>query len=124
MWPAVAFLIASELLLGMVRTRPATVPQDVTETPEDVPASTVETVTASTVPPVPEKHRRTVASPPAPTRIDATRKPDPAKVFREELAAGQLPSLRAVKQGAHCGIDRARAILAERAELIDAPQAA
>lgn len=46
------------------------------------------------------------------------------KVFAAELAAGQLPSLRAVKQQCHVGTPPARAILAELAELTDAPQAA
>jgi hypothetical protein len=71
MWPAVAFLVSSEILIGMLRARPGQAPEA-----------------------VPERRSRTVAARPAPTRIEARR--DPAKVFREELAAGQVPSLRAV----------------------------
>jgi hypothetical protein len=142
MWPAVAFLVSSELLIGMLRARPATAPETVTSTPlagdaagtgsvtqavtVDVTqaVSTVEAVPASTVPPKRERRARTVSVPGGPTRIDAKRRPAPERVFAAELAAGQLPSLRAVKERAHVGTPRAREILAELAELIDTSQAA
>jgi hypothetical protein len=65
-WPAVSFIIASEILVGMLRARPATVPQDVpqdvtSEAPVDAPEIVVEAVPASTVPPTRERHVRTVA---------------------------------------------------------------
>jgi hypothetical protein len=120
-WPAAAFLVSSEILVGMLRARPA-VPATVTEAvspdvTKAVPRVAPVDVPASTVPPRREARSRTVAARPAPTRIDAKRKPDPAKAFAAELAAGQLPSLREIKTRARCGTPRARVILAELAEL-------
>jgi hypothetical protein len=135
-WPAVAFLLASEILLSMLRARPATVAGPVTipsvpeapvtvagvpdVIPEHVPEIGVEAVPASTVPPVPKQRARTVARPV--TSATARRKPDPARVFATELAEGRAPSLRAVKERMHCGTDRAREIRQHLADML--PEAA
>jgi hypothetical protein len=142
MWPAVAFLLASEILLSMLRARPAPVAEDVTipsardtaeavaepvpvdvtgEAPENVPESVVEAVPASTVYPTREARLRTVAPAPA-TR--AKRKPTPEKVFARELAAGNVPSLRAVKERMHVGTPAAREIRERLVAMIDVPEAA
>jgi hypothetical protein len=138
-WPAVSFIVSSEILVGMVRARPATVPQDVAEVPGDVtetgtvpsapaadltvsavPEIGVEAVPARTVLPRREARSSTVAT----RRAPVAKSKSPEHVFRNELAAGQLPSLRAVKSVMHVGTPRARAILAELADMIETPQAA
>ena len=49
----------------------------------------------------------------------------PERVFAAEIEAGQLPSLRQVKQTMHVGTDRARAIRDEIAAILqEAPVAA
>ncbi|HEY6789910.1 MAG TPA: DUF2637 domain-containing protein [Trebonia sp.] len=64
MWPAVAFLVSSEILIGMLRARPGQAPEavadtvtvpheDPEDTPADVPEIAVNAVPASTVPPRP-----------------------------------------------------------------------
>jgi hypothetical protein len=101
------------------------VPQDVTsKAPVDAPEIVVEAVPASTLSPTRERRARTVAARPAPTRIDTKRSPAPERVFAAELGRGELPSLRSVMQRCHVGAPRARVILAELTELIDAAQAA
>lgn len=111
-WPAVAFVIAAEILVGMLRARPATVLQTV---PETVLGAQVPTVSepAMTVPesvsePSPKRTPKR-----APMGTSGTSKRAPEHVFAADLAAGRLPSLRAVKSQMGVGTDRARDILAE-----------
>jgi hypothetical protein len=105
-WPAVAFVIAAEILVGMLRARPAslaeTVPASVPEPVlQTVPAIAPVAVPVSTVPAVRDK------------RAPASKAKSAEHVFSAELAEGRLPSLRAIKTRMSCGNDRARAILAE-----------
>jgi hypothetical protein len=164
-WPSVAFLVSSELLVGMVRARPATAPETVAGTvaqdvtPVNVPEIAVQAVadpvtipsapaaapTVASVPGIvdvpgaaprhqavstvtttsaiyPARARRAQAV--APRRAPVGKAKPPERVFAAELAAGQLPSLRAVKSAMHVGTPRARVILAELSELTDVPRAA
>ncbi|HUN30393.1 MAG TPA: DUF2637 domain-containing protein [Trebonia sp.] len=140
-WPAVAFIVSSEILVGMLRARPApvtegvpeSVPLTVTvdtaqavtgETPVDVSETVADTVPASTVSPRRGGRARTVAARPAPTRIDARRKPDPVRVFAADLAAGKVPSLRAIKEKCHVGTPTAQEIRARLVAMTGVPEAA
>ncbi|MGH3264506.1 MAG: DUF2637 domain-containing protein, partial [Trebonia sp.] len=130
-WPAVAFIVASEILLSMVRAArdvpsadedagtvaaavpvpPATVPETAAETvPADVPVAEP----VSTVPPVPVVAPRAVAAR-APRRAAGGKPKAPERVFAAEIGQGELPSLREVKRRMNVGTDRARAILGELA---------
>jgi Protein of unknown function (DUF2637) len=134
-WPAIAFIVASEILLRMPRAArdlpsaegaaatvaaealpaPATVLEVVADTVpaavlEDVP----ETKAARTVPPVSEKHARAAAS--GRSRVTGVKTPE--KVFAAEIEAGRLPSLRAIKAAMHVGTDRARVIRTDLAATI------
>jgi Protein of unknown function (DUF2637) len=120
MWPSVAFLLASEILLSIVRARPVADEAgeevhaaNVTSAEEDqaddeVPARVLPMPTADYAPRMPAKTR--------PTR--AKRQPDPSKVFAAELADGRVPSLRAVKERMHVGTDNARIIREELAVIL------
>jgi len=135
-WPAVAFIMASEILLRMIRAtgtvpsaggaagtvaepEPA-VPGEVARVVPPVPPSVPLVIPAAVpvpvdgVPAVPGKRARTVAS----GRTPAARQQAPEKVFAAELAAGELPSLRAIKERMHVGTDRARVIHAGLASLV------
>jgi hypothetical protein len=134
-WPAVAFIVASEILLKMIRgagdvpsavratetvapatyTAPESTPEAVSDAvpevvPVDVPEIEPAADTASTVLP------RTVPAR-APRRAPARPK-SPGRMFAAELASGTLPSLREVKRRAGCGTPRAKAILTELESLI------
>lgn len=127
-WPAVSFVVSTEILLGQMRrarTTPApemtgptvsdTMPGGVAA---DVPGIGPVDVPASTLPPLPVVTTRTVAvrraRGPAPVRKSKA----PERIFAQEIQTGELPSLRQVKQRAHVGNDGARAILAELREAI------
>jgi hypothetical protein len=136
LWPAVAFIVASEILLGTVRRAGATpaaieaagavsetvtedVPDDVPAiVPADVPETTPAAEPVGTVYPVPAPVPPTVAAR-APRRAPAGKSSLPEKVFAAEVGRGELPSLRAIKQRARCGTDRARAIRDDLARLIE-----
>jgi hypothetical protein len=105
-WPAVAFIVAAEILVGMLRARPATV----TET---VPVSVPEPVMT-----VPESTPSSVLAQRAPRRAPASKSKSPEQVFSAELAEGRLPSLRTIKTRMSCGNDRARDILAGLESLV------
>jgi hypothetical protein len=118
-WPALAFLLASEILLSM-RARPVA-DQVKVETTDQVG---LETVTAQVLPmPTGDK------APRMPTRTRATRttpkrKPSPEKLFAADIEAGKVPSIRAIKERARVGTDNARVIHEQLLELIDVSQAA
>jgi hypothetical protein len=97
----------------------ADVPQD---GPERVPADVPEVepvkplrVPAGTVPPVRTTVPRTVASGRARGRAQAGRSKTPEKLFAAEIEAGELPSLRSIKDRCHVGTERARVVQAELA---------
>lgn len=134
-WPAIAFIISTEILVGQMRrargipTReagagtvadgvPHGVPGDVPVIePMPVPEIASVAVTASTVPPAPGGVPRTVATGRARGRAQARA---PEKVFAAEISRGELPSLRAIKSRARCGTDRARVIRDHLSELLPA----
>jgi hypothetical protein len=138
-WPAVAFIVSSEILVGMLRARPAA---PVTGT-EDVPGSVPQGIhggvphgVLSTMPevrqggvtgnlvqavadtPVAPGTTRTVAARTTPTettgptstRTKPKRKPAPEKLFAAEISAGKVPSIRAIKERAHVGTASAQVI--------------
>jgi hypothetical protein len=130
-WPAVAFIVASEILLRMMRaardlpsaaeaaetvasevpTAPATVPKTVAVTvPGDVPVDVPKVTPTSKVPPEPGKRVRTVAPGRASKRARVASVKTPEKVFAVELAAGELPSLRTIKTRMQVGTPRAQVI--------------
>jgi Protein of unknown function (DUF2637) len=139
-WPAIAFIVASEILLRMLRaargvpstgehaetaamipTAPVSTQETVADAvPEVVPVDVPADVPASTVPPVPEKRLRTVASGGAPKRAPSSGSKAPERIFAAEIEAGELPSLREVKRRAACGTPRAKAILVELGEVLAA----
>lgn len=133
-WPAVAFIMASEILLRMLRepgdvpsaedaawtvaaeapTAPATVLETVASTvPADVPQTGPVDVPADAIHPVPVAVPETVASGRAPARARTAGVKTPERVFAAEIARGEVPSLRAVKERMHVGTDRARVIRAD-----------
>jgi hypothetical protein len=120
-WPAVAFVIAAEILVGMLRARPASLAETVpVSVPERVLQTVPETVLEAQVPTVPEPAKVTVPesmqSLPvqrATRRASASKSKSPEHVFSAELSEGRLPSLRTIKTRMSCGNDRARAILTE-----------
>lgn len=65
---------------------------------EDVPETEPVTVPAS------------VPAPRAPRRAPSSKAKTPERVFAKELAAGELPSIRRIKQTMRCGTPRAREI--------------
>ena len=131
LWPAVAFIVASEILLGMVRragATPTTIEAAGTVSdvaPEDVAVAVPADVPASTVYPRPVSVPRTVPSTRAPRRAPSGKAKSPEKLFAAELAAGTVPSLRAIKSRMHVGTDRARVIRDQLAQALEAqPEAA
>jgi hypothetical protein len=130
-WPAISFVVSSEILVGMMRGTRDLPSADETEldsaTEAPIPSvSTLETVAdvvpadaledvpetevARTAPPVPVRVPKTVPSGRAPTRARVTGVKTPERVFAAEIDRGELPSLRAVKERMHVGTDRARVI--------------
>jgi hypothetical protein len=133
-WPAVAFVVASEILLKMLRvtretpqasTEPGTVSDLPVVDPDDVPGIEPVSVPASTVPTPPTPKVQTVATGRARRRAPAGRAKAPERLFATELATGQTPSLREIKRRAGCGTDRARAIRDQLAQIMqEVPEAA
>lgn len=142
-WPAVSFIVSTEILFGQMRraritpahddtalTVADTVPGDVHENvpsavPVDVPVIDPVTVPADGVPPTPVTVPRTVASGRARGRASGRASKTPERIFADEISRGELPSLRAIKTRAKCGTDRARAIREQLAEVLqEAPEAA
>lgn len=88
--------------------------------PLTVPEIASESVPASTAPTVPGAPVRTVSETRAPRRASGRKPGTPERVFADELSRGELPSLRAVKQRMGCGTDRARSILSQLSEGMEA----
>lgn len=137
-WPGVAFVVASEILLGMIRraggipmgesafetvaeVEPVAVPTGVPGVPssvaDDMPEIEPLTVPASTVPTAPVPVPGTVASR-ARGRASGCTPKAPEKIFSTEIGRGELPSLRAIKTRAKCGTDRARVIRDQLSEIL------
>ena len=142
-WPAVSFIISTEILLGQMRRaggipsrkeasgtvaatvpgiEPVTVPSAV---PVDVPEIAPVAVPVDGVPPAPVTVPRTVASGRARGRASKRKQTSPERVFAAEIERGELPSLRAIKTRAKCGTGRARVIRDQLSEVLkEAPEAA
>jgi hypothetical protein len=112
MWPSVASVLASEILLSMLRARPVA-----DEAPETTNQVELEPVTIAPVTPVVGTSRAGAVRP-VPTRTRPNRKPSPDKLFAADIAAGRVPSLRAVKEGCHVGTDKAREIREQLVALV------
>jgi hypothetical protein len=140
-WPAGAFLIASEILLSMLRARPVAdeAPASAAQADEDhageagqalareAGEDTPKPAAIAPATPVPPGTARTVAARTAPTKLRAKRKSAPDTVFAAELAAGTVPSIRAIKERCHVGTDSARVIREQLLALVGdgaTPQAA
>jgi hypothetical protein len=141
-WPAIAFIVASEILLRMLRaardlpsadaavaavaavvpTAPASVPGTVADAAPGETAESGPTVSEN----VPGGVPRVV---PVKARGQARRRSPkqsaPERVFVAEIEVGQLPSLRSIKARMHVGTDRARIIRDHLAEILqEVPEAA
>lgn len=140
-WPAVTFIVSSEIVVGMMRgardlpsadeagetvaagapTTPVSTPETVADAvPADVPQTGPVDVPADAIHPVPVKHTRTVASGRAPRRAPAGKAKAPQRVFAAEISRSELPSLRAIKTRMHVGTDRAREIRGQLANILQA----
>jgi hypothetical protein len=104
-WPAVAFVGAAEMALGMVR---AGAPIDAAL---PVPSHAVEGHPAMTPagPLVPGAPANGYAAPEG--------APEAARIFAAELSRGELPSVRRVRREMHVGQDRAQSVQAYLAAL-------
>jgi hypothetical protein len=132
-WPAAAFIVATEILIGQMSragTAPAREPAfgTVADVPcgvpvavldgapvpraADVPVAVPEPAAPDTVPTASGRAIRTVSS--------ARKSRTPERVFAAEIEAGQVPSLRAIKDKMSCGTDRARVILAQLTQTVEA----
>ena len=142
-WPAGAFLVSSEILLSMLRARPVAdeaaqhvapvneVPQTANEADEAQAvadedraddAATAPVLLMPTGDEVPKRPTRTRA-----TRTAPKRKPSPEKLFAADIEAGNMPTIRAIKERCHVGTDNARMIREQLLGLVgqaDVPQAA
>lgn len=107
-WPALAFIVSTEILLTQMR-RAGGIPTGDSVSggvPMGVPGTVPVAVPGDGVPPAPVPLPRTVAA----SRAHGRRAQAPERVFAAELAAGELPSLRQIKTKLHVGTDRARVI--------------
>ena len=123
-WPAVAFITATEILVGqMRRTGDTPAPDSVPETvADDVPEIEPLTVLASTVPPVPADTARTVASGRPRRRTSGRGAKSPEKLFAAEINAGTLPSVRQIKARAKVGTPKAQEIRDSLAAILQEAQ--
>jgi hypothetical protein len=119
--PAVVTTPAPAATDGTVSDVPVDVPGDV---PADVPEIALVDVPVDEVPTPPVTLPRTVPAKRAPRRPTAGKPKSPERIFAAELAAGTVPSLRAVKDRMHVGTDRARIIRDQLAAMLELPEAA
>lgn len=88
--------------------------------PGDVPAEQSDAVPAVTEKPVPKRASakpRKLAQRHAGSRSKVAPEVRAERLFRDDLAAGNLPSLRSVKSRVGCGTDAARRVLAHLSEI-------
>jgi hypothetical protein len=135
-WPAVSFIVATEIIVGQMRRAGATpapeavsatvsgVRADVTENvPVDIPVNAPAGVPPSTLHTAPVRRAPTVSA--ARARRAPVSKPKAAeRVFAAELAAGTLPSVRSIKTTLRVGTPRAQEIRDSLAAILEAPEAA
>jgi hypothetical protein len=124
-WPALSFLLASEILLSLLRAAPVAdeagkevgaqnVPDadeagqavahdaDEDQGEDEAPARVLLMPTGDEAPKMPTRTRATRTAP--------KRRPAPEKLFAAEIQAGTVPSIRLIKARARVGTDNARAI--------------
>ena len=131
-WPAVAFIVCTEILVAQMRRTGVPAAEMVGQTVADMVPGGVPVAVPVAIPvidpvivPADDVHhvpaRRAQTAAPARARGRALgRKPASAEtVFRGELAAGELPSLRVIKARMRCGTDRARVIRNQLAQGVD-----
>lgn len=106
-WPAVAFIGCAEMAIGMVRRTHATVPAE--DTPVSVPAAAL-VAPVSSAPAAAAPGPRPIPNRPRGRSRATVTEQDAERVFAAELAAGQVPSVRAVKARMHVGHPRAQAL--------------
>jgi hypothetical protein len=147
-WPAVAFIVASEILLRSLRAArdiPSASGTAVTVAAEapTAPGTVADAVPGETVqgsPSVPESDPVGVPvlvpkdvprmAPVAPVRARGQarrrtpKQSDPVRVFAAEIKAGEMPSVRSIKERCHVGTDRAREIQSELKARLKVPEAA
>ena len=114
-WPAAAFILASEILLGMIRRAGTTPAPDATvpAVADAVPSAVPSAVPVDGVPPAPARRVQAVASGRAPRRASGRMPKAPEKIFAAHIESGELPSLREVKRRMSVGTPRAQHILAD-----------
>jgi Protein of unknown function (DUF2637) len=122
-WPAVALVLAYELLMVLIRSAGAAVPESVpgpVPVPEDVPEALpaprfpIGLQLAGAVSPwpgVPEADPAVPAVPEPPAGLNGHGH-QAAELFAAELAAGDVPSIRAIRSGLRVGQDKARQVQA------------
>jgi Protein of unknown function (DUF2637) len=116
-WPGAAFVLAIEILLGMLRRLaavPETVPENGTGTVPDSSPGTVQDAVPEAAQPRTRPARQ--ALPRKASRGRGVHRPE--VVFAAELEAGRLPGIRAIKRQCRVGQDRAKAIRDDLAALI------
>lgn len=142
-WPALAFIVATEILVGQMRRARAIpapestrgtvadtvargVHEDVlTDVPAAVPVIGPVAVPVDDVPRVPVTVPRTVAAGRARGRAPVSKSKSVDRIFAAEIERGELPSLRQIKARARCGTDRARVVRDQLAQVLqEAPEAA
>ena len=116
-WPGAAFVLASEILLGMIRRAGTTqgVPEERRGSGGCRRARNRAGERACGWHPYCTAGQRQ-DSDSRRARRRASRAPE--RVFAAELEQGELPSLRAIKSRAKCGTDRARAIREQLSEIL------
>jgi Protein of unknown function (DUF2637) len=98
---------------GVLDGVPVAVPVAVLDgVPDTEPEPVAEPVAPGTVPTAPGRATRTVSS--------ARKSRTPERVFAAEIEAGRLPSIRSIKDKMSCGTDRARVILTQLSEVVEA----
>jgi hypothetical protein len=116
-WPGAAFVLAIEILLGMLRRSagvPETAPENGTGTVPDSAPGTVQ----DAVPDAVQPRTRTSSRPLSGSRSRGRGVHRPEVVFAAELEAGTVPGVREVKRRCRVGQDRARTIRDELAAMI------
>jgi hypothetical protein len=123
-WPAVAFIGCAEMAIGMIRHARSTAPEAVVGTVADVaegvypvPGETVHTVAQAVLRPVTDdvpnavpEAGQTVPSARARRQHDNAHTRKAERRYAGHIAAGSLPSLRAVMRDLGVGQDKARQI--------------
>lgn len=122
-WPAIAFILSSEIMLKMIR-REAHTPQHISETVDDVTVVPTQTAPEDggsvVIPAVEPVYTAPVAVSDTVAATVPGGVPDEYAAFSDHIAAGRLPGLRETMKLASCGQPRAREIRADLREVLQA----